>query len=123
LPPVGTMTATASVQVPGSGTRALERSAMLRQAGADLQAITYNVFRNKRFEALKLWGFAFSRLVRESRGQLVWTELRAADVAAAEAKDEDVSGLVVQIARSIWVSVARQFTEKQSGRVVLDPPV
>ena len=120
---VGIMTDTGSFQFPSTDTRALERAAMLRQAGADLQAITYNVFRNKRFEALKLWGFAFSRLVRESRGQLVWTELRAADVAAAEAKDEDVSGLVEQIARSSGMRVALLFNEQQSGGSAPLPPM
>jgi len=120
---VGIMTDTGSFQFPSTDTRALERAAMLRQAGADLQAITYNVFRNKRFEALKLWGFAFSRLVRESRGQLVWTELRAADVAAAEAKDEDVSGLVEQIARSSGMRVALLFNEQQSGGSAPRPPL
>src|SRR5438132_168637 len=120
---VGIMTDTGSFQFPSTDTRALERAAMLRQAGADLQAITYNAFRNKRFEALKLWGFAFSRLVRESRGQLVWTELRAADVAAAEAKDEDVSGLVEQIARSSGMRVALLFNEQPSGGSVPLPPM
>ena len=120
---VGIMTDTGSFQFPSTDTRALERAAMLRQAGADLQAITYNVFRNKRFEALKLWGFAFSRLVRESRGQLVWTELRAADVAAAEAKDEDVSGLVEQIARSSGMRVALLFNEQLSGGSAPRPPM
>ena len=59
---VAIMTDTGSFQFPSTDSRALLRAAQLRDAGADLQAITYNVFRNKRFEALKLWGFAFSRL-------------------------------------------------------------
>ncbi|TMC44401.1 MAG: bifunctional oligoribonuclease/PAP phosphatase NrnA, partial [Chloroflexi bacterium] len=61
---VGIMTDTGSFQFPSTDSRALDRAARLREAGADLQAITYNIFRNKRFEALKLWGFAFARLVR-----------------------------------------------------------
>jgi len=51
---VAIMTDTGSFQFPSTDRRALERAAMLRDAGADLQSITYNVFRNKRFEALKL---------------------------------------------------------------------
>src|SRR2546427_713883 len=96
--------------------RALERAARLREAGADLQAITYNIYRNKRFEALKLWGFAFSRLSREQDGQLVWTELRASDLATSGARDEDVSGLVEQVARSSGMRVALLFNE-QPGTV------
>src|SRR5437867_3229284 len=52
---VGIMTDTGSFQFPSTDARALDRAARLREAGAELQAITYNIFRNKRFEALKLW--------------------------------------------------------------------
>jgi len=113
---VGIMTDTGSFQFPSTDARALERAAQLREAGADLQAITYNIFRNKRFEALKLWGFAFARLVREQGGQLVWTEIRSGDIERAEARDEDISGLVEQIARSSGMRVALLFNE-QSGVV------
>jgi phosphoesterase RecJ-like protein len=113
---VGIMTDTGSFQFPSTDARALERAARLREAGADLQAITYNIFRNKRFEALKLWGFAFARLVRERNGQLVWTEIRAGDLDEAEAREEDISGLVEQIARSSGMRVALLFNE-QAGVV------
>jgi phosphoesterase RecJ-like protein len=113
---VGIMTDTGSFQFPSTDARALDRAARLRDAGADLQAITYNIFRNKRFEALKLWGFAFSRLVRERGGRLVWTEIRAGDIERAEARDEDISGLVEQIARSSGMRVAILLNE-QSGSV------
>jgi phosphoesterase RecJ-like protein len=109
---VGIMTDTGSFQFPSTDARALDRAARLREAGADLQAITYNIFRNKRFEALKLWGFAFARLVREDAGRLVWTEIRAGDIERAEARDEDISGLVEQIARSSGMRVALLFNEQ-----------
>ena len=107
---VAIMTDTGSFQFPNTDARALERAAMLREAGADLQSITYNVFRNKRFEALKLWGFAFSRLVREFDGLLVWTWIENDDLAHAEAAEEDLSGLVEQIARSKGMRVALLFS-------------
>ena len=112
---VGIMTDTGSFQFPSTDARALERAARLREAGADLQAITYNIFRNKRFEALKLWGFAFARLIREQGGQLVWTEIRAGDIERAEARDEDISGLVEQIARSSGMRVALLFNEQRGS--------
>src|SRR5204863_7784117 len=87
---VGIMTDTGSFQFPSTDARALERAARLRAAGADLQAITYNIFRNKRFEAIRLWGFAFARLVREQGGQVVWREIRSGDIERAEARDEDL---------------------------------
>ena len=112
---VGIMTDTGSFQFPSTDARALDRAARLREAGADLQAITYNIFRNKRFEALKLWGFAFARLVREDEGLLVWTEIRAGDIEAAEARDEDISGLVEQVARSAGMRVAVLFNEQRGS--------
>ena len=112
---VGIMTDTGSFQFPSTDARSFERAARLRESGADLQAITYNIFRNKRFEALKLWGFAFARLVREQGGQLVWTEIRAGDIERAEARDEDISGLVEQIARSSGMRVALLFNEERDS--------
>jgi phosphoesterase RecJ-like protein len=107
---VAIMTDTGSFQFPNTDKRALERAAMLREAGADLQSITYNIFRNKRFEALKLWGFAFSRLVREADGLLVWTWIENDDLAHAGALEEDLSGLVEQVARSKGMRVALLFS-------------
>ncbi len=109
---VGIMTDTGSFQFPSTDARALERAARLRDAGADLQSITYNIFRNKRFEALRLWGFAFARMRRERDGALVWTEISSADFAAAEALDEDISGLVEQVARSHGMRVALLFNDQ-----------
>jgi phosphoesterase RecJ-like protein len=114
---VGIMTDTGSFQFPSTDARALERAARLREAGADLQAITYNVFRNKRFQALKLWGFAFARLRREQDGQLVWTEVTRGDFVNAEALDEDISGLVEQIARANGMRVALLFNEHDPGTI------
>lgn len=114
---VGIMTDTGSFQFPSTDSRALERAARLREAGADLQAITYNVFRNKRFQALKLWGFAFSRLRREQDGQLVWTAVTREDFANAEALDEDISGLVEQVARANGMRVALLFNEHDAGMI------
>ena len=112
---VGIMTDTGSFQFPSTDARALERAARLREAGADLQAITYNIFRNKRFEALKLWGFAFARMRRELGEQLVWTEIGPADFREAGARDEDISGLVEQVARSSGMRVGLLFNEQRGA--------
>jgi phosphoesterase RecJ-like protein len=113
---IGIMTDTGSFQFPSTDARALDRAARLREAGADLQAITYNIFRNKRFEALRLWGFAFGRMRRELDGLLVWTEIVPADIREAGAREEDISGLVEQVARSSGMRVALLFNE-QDGAV------
>ena len=112
---IGIMTDTGSFQFPSTDSRALDRAARLREAGADLQAITYNAFRNKRFQALKLWGFAFAKMRREHDGQLVWTEVTRGDFKSAEALDQDISGLVEQIARASGMRVALLFNEHDAG--------
>ena len=109
---VGIMTDTGSFQFPSTDARALDRAARLREAGADLQAITYNIFRNKRFEALRLWGLAFARMRRELDGTLVWTQIGPADFREAQARDEDITGLVEQVARSHGMRVALLFNEQ-----------
>jgi len=114
---VGIMTDTGSFQFPSTDRRALERAGLLRDAGADLQAITYNIYRNKKYESLKLWGTAFARLHREMDGRLVWTEIAPDDFRSAGALDEDVSGLVEQVARSSGMRVALLFNEQPGGTV------
>lgn len=114
---VGIMTDTGSFQFSSTDARALERAAQLREAGADLQAITYNIFRNKRFEAIRLYGHAFARLRRELAGALVWTEIGPADFADAEAREEDISGLIEQVARSHGSRVALLFNQQSDGLV------
>jgi len=43
----------------------------------------------------------------------VWTELRTGDIERAGAREEDVSGLVEQIARSSGMRIALLFNEQQ----------
>jgi phosphoesterase RecJ-like protein len=112
----GIMTDTGSFQFPSTDRRALERAGMLRDAGADLQAITYSIYRNKRFESLKLWGLAFARMMREMDGRLVWSEIGPDDFRTSDAREEDVSGLVEQLARSSGMRVALLFND-QGGTV------
>ena len=112
---VAIMTDTGSFQFPNTDSRALMRAARLRELGADLQAITYNIFRNKRFEALKLTGIALTRLVREDGGELVWTWADREDVLSTGAREEDMSGLVQQIARSAGMRLSLLFTTTQPG--------
>src|SRR5439155_118948 len=49
--------------------------------------------------------------------QLVWTEVTRDDFANAEALDEDISGLVEQIARASGMRVALLFNEHDAGAI------
>src|SRR3989441_11751290 len=118
---VGIMTDTGSFQFPSTDGRALERAARLRESGADLQAITYNIYRNKRFESLKLWGFAFSRLSRAESCQLGWTALRAGDLATSGGPDEGLCGLRGSGARPGGQRRAAPFNERAGGHERVRP--
>ncbi len=111
----GIMTDTGSFQFPSTDVRTYERAARLREAGADLQSITYNIFRNVRYEALKLYGMGFARLVREADGLLVWSEIYLRDVTEAAARDDDVSGLVQQLARASGNRLTLLFGEAEGA--------
>lgn len=114
---LASMTDTGSFQFPNTDPRVLELAARMIAAGADLPSITYNVFRTRRFEAMKLWGIAFSRIEREADGQLVWTWIDRVDLERAGAREEDTSGLVEQIARSTGMRVALLFNGTVPGEV------
>lgn len=116
---VAIMTDTGSFQFPSTDPRVLELAARLVACGADLPAITSNVFRSRRFEAMKLWGEAFARVERDLGGQLVWTHVTREDLELAGAREEDVSGLIEQIARSTGMRVALLFNAATPGEVKL----
>ncbi|MBI2773375.1 MAG: DHH family phosphoesterase [Chloroflexi bacterium] len=111
------MTDTGSFQFPNTDARTLRVAARALEAGADLPAITYNVYRSRRAEAMKLWGIALARLERDTRGELVWTWLEERDLSTAGARQEDVSGLVEQVARSTGNRLALLFNATEPGRV------
>jgi phosphoesterase RecJ-like protein len=114
---VAIMTDTGSFQFPNTDPRVLELAARVRAAGADISAITYNVFRNRPFEATLLWGAAFSRLARDEGGLLVWTSIDRADLERAGAREEHVAGLVEQVARTSGNRVAFLFSAVRPGEV------
>lgn len=111
------MTDTGSFQFPNTDGRALEVAARCISRGADLNAITYNFFRSRRFEAMRLWGEAFSRMQREDDGRLVWTWVTRDDVERSAAKEEDVAGLVEQLARSTGMRITLLFNEQGPAQV------
>ena len=111
------MTDTGSFQFPNTDPRVLELAARMRASGADVSSITYNLFRNRRFETTRLWGAAFSRLERDEGGLLVWSWVDRADLDRTGAKEEHISGLVEQIARTSGNRVAFLFNSVRPGEV------
>lgn len=116
---LGIMTDTGSFQFPNTNPECLRRAAQLLQAGADLVAITTNVFRARPYPAFKVFGKAFARLERECDGRLVHTWIDRHDVAEAGATPADTTGLVEQVARTIGMRVAVLLSEDAPGQVKL----
>ena len=114
---LGVMTDTGSFQFPSTNPASHRAAARLLEAGADLPAISLNVFRTRPYATLKLFGIAFDRLQREFDGRLVHTWVREQDFITVGAKPEDVSGLVEQVARSAGMRVAILFNEEVPGQV------
>lgn len=114
---LGLMTDTGSFQFPSTNPRSHLVAARLLELGADLAAITANVFRSRPFAALKVFGAAFARLEAELGGRLVHTWIREQDFITFGARPEDASGLVEQIARSTGMRVAVLFNEELPGQV------
>jgi phosphoesterase RecJ-like protein len=114
---LGIMTDTGSFQFPSTNAAAHEAAARLLERGADLPAITRNVFRTRPFAGIKLFGLAFARLESEREGMLVHTWVREQDFITVGAKPEDVSGLIEQVARSAGMRVAILFNEELPGQV------
>ena len=111
------MTDTGSFQFPNTDPRVLELAARMRAEGADLSSITYSLFRNRRFEATRLWGVAFSRIERDDGGLLVWSWVDRADLERSGAKEEHITGLVEQVARTSGNRVAFLFNAVRGGEV------
>ena len=115
---VGIMTDTGSFQFP-SHRRARARArgeaarSGRRPAGDHLQRLPQQALPGA--EALGLRVLAKMR--REQDGQLVWTEVTRGDFESAEALDEDISGLVEQIARANGMRVALLFNEHDAGAI------
>ena len=111
------MTDTGSFQFPNTDPRVLHLAARMRESGADVSAITYNIYRNRPYETTLLWGAAFSRMQRDSGGLLVWTHVDRADLERSGAREEQISGLVEQVARTSGSRVAFLFSAVKAGQV------
>lgn len=114
---LGVMTDTGSFQFPSTSPASHRAAARLLELGADLPAITQNVFRTRPFAGIKLFGKAFDRLESECDGRLVYTWVREQDFITVGAKPEDVSGLIEQVARSAGMRVTILFNEELPGQV------
>lgn len=90
----GILTDTGSFQNPNTTPKSLEASAELVERGAAQQEIIKHVFRTKELSTLKLWGEILSKIETDEKHKMVWSTVTKADFAKANAKTEEVSGLI-----------------------------
>lgn len=90
----GILTDTGSFQNPNTTPRSLEVSAELVERGAAQQDIIKHVFRTKELSTLRLWGEILSKIETDNKYKIVWSTVTKSDLAKANAKVEEVSGLI-----------------------------
>lgn len=90
----GLVTDTHSFQHANTTPRTLEVAAALRAAGADVECISYNLFRRRTFAGAVLWGRVLAGAQRDSARRVVWGFLRGNDREELGAVTADAEGLV-----------------------------
>ncbi len=104
----------------------LSLSAELMRLGADKEAITQEIFANKRLAALKLLGRALGEAKVEHDGRYIWSYVDQAMLAQCKADGEDTEEIVNHLRSVEGVEVAALFKDydgelrvslRSSGRV------
>jgi phosphoesterase RecJ-like protein len=112
---LGIVTDTGRFQYSNTSARTFRVAADLVEAGAHPEAIGQMVYENAPFGFLAVAGAVQQRAVLEPDISLVWSELRAADIAAAGITAVETEGLIDYIRIAREVDVAILFTEVPDG--------
>ncbi len=113
---LGLMTDTGSFQNENTTPKSLTTAAQLVALGADRELIVKCVFRTKSFGRLKLWGRALEHLQVHQSGRFAWTSLAALDFQQTKTTEEDASGLIDELLKSLPnVRFALVLSERQLG--------
>lgn len=104
---------TLGLQTPSTTSRTMRIAADLLDRGADTLAIVDNLFRLKPFSTIKLWGQVLDRA--ERLGDLIWTEITPAMLAASGAVPAEGEGIVNFIAGCAEAHLAVLFYLREDG--------
>ena len=104
---------TLGLQTPSTTSRTMRVAAELLDHGADTLAIVDNLFRLKPFSTIKLWGRVLDRA--ERLGDLIWTEITPAMLAASGALPAEGEGIVNFIAGCAEAHLAVLFYRREDG--------
>ena len=75
----------------------LNIASQLIQLGARREEIVQNLYRSRTLASLKLWGRVLTRLQNDPLQYLVWSYLTQPDFKEAQAKEEDVEGVIDEL--------------------------
>lgn len=96
--------------------KSLEYASIWLAHGARLKTITKNVSMNRSISSLKLWGMALSR-IRKGKSGLALSVVTREDIEAANASDEDLSGVVNMINTIPGSKAAILLSETADGKI------
>ncbi|MBU0546513.1 hypothetical protein KKA13_04670 [Patescibacteria group bacterium] len=93
----GIISQTNSFRTPNVAPSTLNIASRLMNLGADREKIIHNLYRTKSISSLKLWGKALNNLQHDRKLGIAWTTLTRDDFIRADAKEEDLRGIAVEL--------------------------
>ena len=112
----GVITDTGSFQNGNTTPKSMTVAAQLIAAGARQQEIIKNVFKTRSLSTLRLWGRALSYLKEDSGRQFIWTMLGKSDFVAAQAKQDESSGVIDELLKTAaGMRFVLLLTERDGG--------
>ena len=102
---------TAGLQHPNTTPRTLRAAAELVAAGAPLYETARRLYRTKPTRQLRLFGIVLARLESAAGGQLVWSSMEAADLAATGAEAADSEGIIDLLSQAESAEIVLLFKE------------
>ncbi len=113
----GIVTDTGSFRFPNTTAHCLHAAAALLERGARLNELVEHVYMSRTIPAMRLHGWAMSRLKLDCENQLAWTVIPLSAFEECHASDEDTEGLVNEMLAIGSVQVAAILRESKLGRI------
>lgn len=112
----GIITDTGSFQNQNTTPKSFTVSAQLVAAGARQQEIIQNVFKTRKLSTLKLWGRILNQIQHEPNQRFIWSKVSKADLDIFEANEEDTSGVVDELLKTVpQIDFALLLAERSGG--------
>jgi phosphoesterase RecJ-like protein len=112
----GITTDTGSFQNSNTTPKSLTVAAQLVAAGGRQQDIIKHIFRTRSLSTLRLWGRALSYIKEDSTLKFAWSTLSKADFVAAQANQEESSGVIDELLKTAQgMDFVVLLTERDNG--------